>query len=173
MKPLHIHLQDKQYPFTTITHVRPNARALIENDQGLFAFMHILKLDKFGQRDYLETPGGGLEQAETPEQAVMREIEEEIGYRSRIVTKIGVVEDAYHLIQRQNISHYYYCRVIGQGKLKRTAQEMTLIHGLQWLSLNEAKAWYERLPDTGIAQLIKQRELPILNWLITYKQRLK
>jgi 8-oxo-dGTP pyrophosphatase MutT (NUDIX family) len=173
MKPIYIQLQDHQYPCTSISHVRPIARALLENDQGLFAFNHIVKLDKFGQRDYPETPGGGLEPQETLEQAVIREIEEEVGVTSTIITKIGVIEDTYNLILRKNISHYFYCRVTGIGQLKHTDQEKTLIQGLHWLTLDQAYAWYKRLPDHGIAQLIKQRELPILTWLITYKNHVK
>jgi hypothetical protein len=46
-----------------------------------------------------------------------------------------------------------------------------MIHRLHWLTLAEAKAWYMRLGKTGISQLIQQRELPIVEWLIAYQHR--
>jgi 8-oxo-dGTP diphosphatase len=168
LKPLYLQCNDDQYPHRGISHTRPNARALIQNDQGLFAFNHIYALDKFGQRDYLETPGGGLNDQESPEQAILREVEEELGVVSQIITKIGIVEDFYNLIQRQNLNHYFYLKVTGNGLKQWTAQEHVLIRKQLWLTLDEAIRWYRQLPSTGISQLVKQRELPVLNWLKGY-----
>lgn len=173
MKRLSLTLNDHQFPFTGVSHVRRIARALLENDQGLFAFLHILADDKFGHRDYLETPGGGIEDGETPEVAVVREMEEECGLKSKVVMLIGEVNDAYNLIQRHNHQYFFYALVIGQGQKRWTAQEHTLIQQLHWLSLEEAKAWYIRLPDQGISQLIKQREQPVIEWMIQYKQSIQ
>jgi 8-oxo-dGTP pyrophosphatase MutT (NUDIX family) len=172
MKPILLKLQDKQYSFQGISHVRPNARALLENAEGLFAFHHIYLKDKFGQRDYLETPGGGLEGGETPEQAVVREVEEETGFKSKVILPIGLIEDDYNLIQRHNQNYYFYVKVTGRGQLHQTEQERKMIQQLHWLSLQDAKAWYGRLSQTGISQLIQQRELPIVEWLITYRRSL-
>ena len=173
MKPLSLTLNDHQFPFTGVSHVRRIARALLENEQGLFAFHHILADDKFGHRDYLETPGGGIDEGETPEAAMIREVEEECGLKSRVVLFMGVVKDAYNLIQRSNHQYFFYAKVVGQGKKHWTPQEHTLIHQLHWLTLQEAKAWYTRLPAQGISQLIKQRELPFIEWLIQYKQSIQ
>jgi 8-oxo-dGTP diphosphatase len=173
MKPFSLMLADQQFPFTGVSQVRRIARAMLENDQGLFAFLHILFDDKFGHRDYLETPGGGIEDGETPDVAVIREIEEECGLKSKVVMLIGEVKDAYNLIQRQNHQFYYYAKVVGQGQKLWTAREHQLIHQLHWLTLADAQAWYSRLPDQGISQLIKQRELPCINWMIQYKQSIQ
>ena len=173
MKPLSITLHDSQFPQVGITHVRRIARALLENHQGLFAFHHILAKDKFGQRDYLETPGGGIDEGETPEFAVVREIEEECGFICQPIFLIGEIKDAYNLIQRSNHQYYFYAKVIGDGKKHWTPQEHTLIHRLHWLSLQDALAWYQRLANQGIAQLIKQREQPIIDWMIAYKQSIQ
>ena len=170
MKSLSLTLNDLQFPFTGVTHVRRIARALLENDQGLFAFLHILNDDKFGHRDYLETPGGGIESGETPEQAVIREVEEECGLKGKVIMLMGEVHDAYNLIQRHNHQFYFYVKVIAQGQQHWTAREHELIHQLRWLTLEEANAWYSLLPNQGISQLIKQREQPFIQWLIQYKQ---
>ncbi len=167
-KPIQLLLQDHQYPFQGISHTRPNARAMLQNEAGLFAFNHILADDKFGHRDYLETLGGGIDPGESLTTAVVREVEEESGFLSEVIMPIGVIEDSYHLIQRKNLNHYFYLKVIGVGHIRYTLQEKTLIHGLKWLSLADAKAWYLRLPNQGIAQLIKQRELPVIEWMIDW-----
>lgn len=167
-KPIQLLLQDHQYPFQGISHTRPNARAMLQNEAGLFAFNHILADDKFGHRDYLETLGGGIDPGESLTTAVVREVEEESGLLSEVIMPIGVIEDAYHLIQRKNLNHYFYLKVIGVGRIRYTVQEKNLIHGLKWLSLADAKAWYQRLPNQGIAQLIKQRELPVIDWMIDW-----
>ncbi len=167
-KPIQLLLKDNQYPFQGFSHTRPNARAMLQNESGLFAFNHILADDKFGHRDYIETLGGGIDPGESLIAAVVREVEEESGLLSEVVMPIGVIEDAYHLIQRKNLNHYFYLKVKGVGRIRHTLQEKTLIHALKWLSLEEAKAWYQRLPNQGIAQLIKQRELPIIEWLMDW-----
>jgi hypothetical protein len=53
MKPFSLTLYDQQFPFTAVSLVRRIARGLLENEEGLFAFLHILTDDKFGHRDYL------------------------------------------------------------------------------------------------------------------------
>lgn len=166
MRMLNLTLKDTQFPFQGIREVRPNARALLMRPDGKFAFQHILATDRFGHRDYIETPGGGIDPGETPEQAVIREVEEECGLTSVIDMPIGMVKDAYHLIHRENHNYYFFLKVTGVGQKQWTPQEHRLIHALHWLTLQEAFTWYERLPNQGIAQLIKQRELPVIQWLI-------
>jgi 8-oxo-dGTP pyrophosphatase MutT (NUDIX family) len=165
MKPLINHCKDTVFPLTSITHHRTIARAFVVDDKGFFAFNHILIDDKFGHRDYLETAGGGLESNESIEQAVLREVEEELGYTSTILSFLGIVEDDYHLIQRHNIQYYYLVKVKEKTKTTWTETEKRMIHQMVWLSLSEAIAYYSSLKDEGIALLIKQRELPLLNFI--------
>jgi 8-oxo-dGTP pyrophosphatase MutT (NUDIX family) len=160
-------LLDTEYPKTSITHTRAIARAFVMNDKGLFAFNHILFDDKFGHRDYLETAGGGLEQDETVEQAVIREVEEELGYQSEILSFLGVVEDDYHLIQRHNLQYFYLVKVTKQTQSSWTPLEHKMIHAIEWLTLEQARVRYASLSDHGIARLIKQRELPFIDALLT------
>ena len=76
---------------------------------GHFAVHHIVRNDLFGHYDYFETPGGGIDQGENPEQAVVRECREELGYEVRILAEIGYVDDFYNLIGRENHQHYFLC----------------------------------------------------------------
>jgi len=61
---------------------RPSARLLLLNSSGgilLFRFIH--RNGPLSGQDYWATPGGGVEDGETFEQAAIRELEEETGIR--------------------------------------------------------------------------------------------
>lgn len=54
-------------------------------------------------------PGGGIEENETPEEAILREVEEETGLKSEIIRKVG----EYTPINRlASLTHLYECRII-------------------------------------------------------------
>ena len=57
-------LTDDLYEYEGYDHVRFTARGLIENEEGKFGFLHIVGEDLFGERDHLETCGGGIEEKE-------------------------------------------------------------------------------------------------------------
>ena len=54
-------------------------------------------------------PGGHVESSETPEQAVLREVEEETGYQVRVLEKVG----EYKHSSKPNITHTYICEITG------------------------------------------------------------
>ena len=170
---INLTLLDTEYPKTFISHTRTIARAFVMNADGLFAFNHILYDDKFGHRDYLETAGGGLEPHETIEQAVLREVEEELGFKSDIVSFLGMVEDDYHLIQRHNVQYFFLVKATVKTASSWTPLEQKMIHAIEWITLEDAQVRYQQLPDRGIAKLIKQRELPFIESLLNQRQRFK
>ena len=57
-------LEDKEYPYTYIDHIRNVARAFVLNDKNEILLEYIYDDDGFGHRDYYETPGGGIKNGE-------------------------------------------------------------------------------------------------------------
>jgi 8-oxo-dGTP diphosphatase len=66
-------------------HIRVNARGIVLNNE------HIL-LNEFGDGEYYNIPGGGIEVGEVAEETVKREIKEETGLSVNIGDLICVVE---------------------------------------------------------------------------------
>ncbi len=159
---LHLHLTDNEYPFTGFTHTRLVARAILLNDQNKIALHTLHRDDIFGNQTYLETPGGGVDEGETFEEAVKRECLEETGTDIQILCQLGEVEDAYNLIGRKNINRFYLCRVLSQKEKHFVSEGDRFIQHTDFYSIDEAIDAYRKQEDHGVAGLVKQRELPFL-----------
>lgn len=155
-------LKDDQYPWQGTDHIRDIARAVLINDEGQVLLEHVLDDDEFGHRDYYETPGGGVRPGERFEDALVREIEEEVGYKAEIILELGDVIDYYNLIRRENHNHYYLARVTGKGVMRQDPGEIKRIDKIIWVSIDEAIRLYEDMQDVLLGKLVKRRELPVL-----------
>lgn len=162
---------DREYPLRPINHTRIIARGIVFDDRDCIALTKILFDDKFGHRDYYETPGGGVQPGETLEQGLIRECEEELGLKVSITRPIGIIKDFYNLIQRENHNHYFMAKVIGPGTLAREEKEKAMIQTIVWLTLDEAIARYRAMTQEPLARLVRQRELPVLLEVQKMRQR--
>ena len=104
-----------------------------------------------------------MEPGETPREAILRELREELGAEAEILCEIGVVSDYYNLIHRHNINHYFLCRALSFGENHLTAAERCDFHLTAWrLGYADALAAYDRLAVTPLGRLIANREVPVL-----------
>lgn len=154
-------LKDEEYPFTGFTHTRKIARAILLFPEGI-AIHTLHRDDKFGNQTYLETPGGGVDEGESFEEAVVRECLEETGYQVEVIAPILEVEDAYNLIGRKNINRYFLCRPIKKKEKHFASLGDTYIQHTDIVPLDELISLYEKQDDHGVAGLVKRRELPVL-----------
>ena len=98
---INLRLKDDQYPNNGITHTRNVARAILLNENNEVCLLKINGYDDFGLRDYYETPGGGVDENETYEEALVRELDEEVGVKSNIIMFLGEVVDYYNSLRRR------------------------------------------------------------------------
>ena len=115
---------------------RTAARAIIRKGGK-----YLLIFSKYG--DY-KFPGGGLEEAETLEEALIREVKEETGYQAiaESVKKYGVVLEK-RKGQREDIlemdSHYFFCDVKAEaGSRNLDEYEKEYDYQIIWVTLEEA-----------------------------------
>lgn len=160
---IYIELNDEEWELDYIDHNRQIVRAIVTDNDGNFYFVHVDRDDDFGKASLIETAGGGVENGECLEDAILRELAEELGASVEILCKLGVVSDYYNLIHRHNINNYYLCRVKSFGDKNMTQDEINCFH-LSTLKLTYAEAVceYERNTSTRLGRLITNRELPIL-----------
>ena len=160
---IYLELNDNEWPFTYIDHDRQIARAIVYDNNGFFYFVRVNRNDDFGKGIYIETSGGGVEKDETPEEAIIRELKEELGAKVKIVSKIGVISDYYNLIHRHNINNYYLCKIesFTNKNLTKEEKEEWKLSTLR-LTYDEAIKEYELSTKYKLGRLIYNRELPIL-----------
>ncbi len=159
---VNLELKDTQYQENGFTHTRVTARGVVLDEEGRIGLHLIHRDDIFGNETYYETPGGGVDEGETPEQAVVRECKEELGEDIEVLRALGVVKDAYNLIQRKNENHYFLCKKLNQGEKHFVSEGDSLIQKTVWVSLEEGIALLRQQSDHGVSALVKARELPIL-----------
>ncbi len=163
MEQLYLELNDKEWPFEYTDHVRVIARAVVSGGDGFLYFVRAHRDDDFGKAVLIETSGGGVEEAESLEAAIKRELKEELGAEAEVICKIGVVSDFYNLIHRHNINNYFLCKALSFGEKHLTKDETEDFHlSTLKLTYEEALAEYELRRESAIGRLIANREVPVL-----------
>lgn len=174
LPPLHLELQDTEWPYTHTDHDREIVRAIVVDADGTYRFNRLVRDDVFCRGEVIETAGGGVEEGESLTDALCRELREELGVEVEILAEIGTVSDYYNLIHRHNINHYYLCRAVSFGEPHMTEDEVHTFHlSTLKLSYDEAVAEYERCAVTALGRLIAARELPVLRRAKEMLDRLK
>ena len=160
---LYLEFEDKEWPFTYTDHDRQIARAIVVDDEENYYFVRMDRSDAFGAVTLVETSGGGVEEGESPEAAIRRELKEELGAEVEILCKLGLVSDYYNLVHRHNLNHYFLCRVKSFCETKLTRDEEEEFH-LKKIKLRyeEAVAAYKAGLNSRLGRLLAQRELPVL-----------
>lgn len=162
--PITIALQDTEWPLAYTDHDRTVVRAVVVDADGYLYFNRLEREDIFCHGIVIETAGGGVEPGEDLEDALRRELKEELGAEVEILAKIGTVSDYYNLIHRHNINHFYLCRVTAFGATQMTDAEVNAFHlSTLKMTYDQAVAEYARCTQHALGRLIAARELPILH----------
>jgi 8-oxo-dGTP pyrophosphatase MutT (NUDIX family) len=136
---------------------RLSARLLIVNDEGrllLFRFVHMT--GALAGQDFWATPGGGVDDGETMEQAAVRELAEETGLqRTSVGPEVARRKVAFQLPDGEHVvsdERYFVVRVADDtlSRTNWTAFEREVMVEHRWwsreeLSRTEATVWPENL----------------------------
>ena len=156
-------LKDEEWPFEYTDHDRSIVRAIVVDDDGYFYFVRADRDDDFGRAVIIETAGGGVEVGEDLDEAIKRELNEELGAQVEVICKIGVVSDYYNLIHRHNINNFYLCRAVSFGEKMLTEDEINYFHlSTLKLTYDEAIQEYAKNRESMLGRIVANRELPIL-----------
>ena len=144
-------VSEEQYVF------RMAARAVLFDDEGKVAILHVSK------DNYHKLPGGGIEEGENIEQALNREIKEEVGCEMEIGQEIGSVIEYKNYPDGTNLKHEsicYFGKLKGEkGIVQFSEEEADRGFELAWVSLDEAINLLENdNPSDYHGKFIKQRD---------------
>jgi ADP-ribose pyrophosphatase YjhB (NUDIX family) len=142
---------------------RVGARAVLVNDEGQIALIHVTN------RGYYKLPGGGVDEGETIEEALRRELKEEMGADSvEILSEIGEIDEYREAWSKKSIHHCFLVRLDGQiGVSEQTEKELE--HGYKTIWAKDIDAAI-KLVDSGKPQGYGQdferlRELTFLQYV--------
>lgn len=156
-------VNDDIYPYTGINKRRKTVRAILINEYKQVALLHIVGIDKFGNRDHFETPGGGIEENEDFITALRREILEEIGCSISNIKEIGHVDIQYNLLNRIDEGYFFYAEVskfIGQNL---NEYEKRIFKDIKWIKIEELDSLYQNYKIDNVGIMIHKRDFMIIN----------
>ncbi len=145
--------------------LRKSARAILLNKEGLMATQHLATYA------FHKLPGGGVEQGESVEEALRREVLEEVGCACAIETPVGTVIEYRNKYKLLHLSYCFVAHVegeIGTPQMEEAEQE----EGQEtlWLLPEEALARMRAdTPQKFEDHFILKREISFLEEYLAQK----
>lgn len=101
-------LSDQFERLGTQYELRKSARAIVLNGKGEMATQYLKTYT------YHKLPGGGVDQGETIEQALKREVLEEVGCDCEITRELGIIIEYRNKYKLLHISYGFAAKVVGE-----------------------------------------------------------
>jgi 8-oxo-dGTP pyrophosphatase MutT (NUDIX family) len=144
--------------------IRQTVRCFLFHENKI-ALVHVKGIDMFGIRDHFETPGGGVEEGETLETALRREILEEVGYEIDNISYIGEAPIEYNLLNRIDNGHFFIAHTknfIGRNLLD---YEKALDFSIEWFCVDELIQMYETKKVSLVGNMIHERDYNVFKYI--------
>lgn len=117
--------------------------------------------------DFYLTPGGGVEEGETLEEACIREAKEEAGLLVKPIKQIAVLDTNYPRVKIQH--NYFICELISENNgTEHTTQEEDQNLELKWMTLPQVKHAFSTHSELIKYDAWMQREYVVLCELRNY-----
>ena len=138
---------------------RRAARAVLFDADGKVYLMHVSK------HSYHKLPGGGIDRGESVEQALARELLEEVGCKAKVTAELGEIIEYRNYDQLRQVSYCYTARQVGE-QVAAALEEGEIEEGLVEVKAENLAAAIALLradkPDNLEGQFIQQRDLAFL-----------
>jgi len=138
---------------------RRASRAVLVDDSGQVYLMNV------SLHGYHKLPGGGIDDGEEIEQALMRELMEEVGCKAEIVSELGEVVEYRDFEQLKQISYCFLAKQVGEQQ-DSTLEADELAEGMVALKASNIDVAIELLksdkPDNLEGMFIQKRDLAFL-----------
>ena len=133
--------------------LRKSARGVILNSDNEVSIQFVSK------SNYYKLPGGGVEHGESIEEALRREILEEVGCNIKIQKEIGLTIEYRSKLELIHISYGFIAKVDGEiGQPSYDQGEIGAGFQPIWMSIDEAIKKTSSLPDAYEGKFIIKRE---------------
>lgn len=138
---------------------RKAARAIVTNALGQVALL------KVGNHNYHKLPGGGIEGQEDTEQALRREVREEIGCEITITNEVGEIIEYKSEQKKKQISYCYRAQQAGELDPPEFTEE-EIADGFEIIWLKNIDAAIDTIeqdrPNNYTGRFIQARDLAFL-----------
>ena len=111
---------------------RPTVKVIIKNDDKLLILNKGL------------LPGGGIDPGESDHDAIMRELQEELGVTVKDIREIGTVVQYRNLLDKKYLINGYSAILNTTGGLTNPQDEGEAQFTIQWLDLKDAMAYVSK-----------------------------
>ena len=140
---------------------RISVRAVVANNDKVI-ILHSKK------NKFYELPGGGVDNSESLENAVLREVLEETGYISEIAEEVGSIQEYINEIDLYKVTYCFLCTILDQDNRKPTLSDpednekeniqTSLANAIELISTSE-------ISNNPIAKYSKERDICFLGVL--------
>lgn len=116
------------------------------------------------------SPGGGLEEDETFEECVVRELCEETGYKVKPIKQFLKVNE--YCFETLWVNNYFICEIVGKGEQALT--EIEIDHGTvpEWVEIKKALEIFGEYESKSVDHAsLYLREYTVLNKVLEYKKQ--